>query len=80
MMEATYRPSLFLTVEELIALTGRKSCRHQLHWLETKGWRHEVNAAGKPIVSRAYAESRLGGIQDSGTRRFRPNLAAAESV
>lgn len=79
-MDAYTRPALFLTVEELVALTGRKSCRHQLQWLETKGWKHEVNAAGKPIVSRAYAESRLGGGQDNSARRFRPNLAAIESV
>ncbi|RTL58082.1 MAG: DUF4224 domain-containing protein [Rhodocyclaceae bacterium] len=79
-MAQAERLSIFLTQDELVELTGRKSARHQLEWLDLKGWKHEENAAGRPIVSRAYAEYRLGGGPAPEARRLRPNLTAADNA
>lgn len=74
------RPPLYLTPEELIELTGRKLVSLQIQWLTTKGWKHEVNAAGRPIVARSYFEHRLGAAPNPNERRLRPNLAAVNSA
>jgi hypothetical protein len=52
---------LFLSAEERIELTGYLRNADQRKWLTLHGWMFEANAAGVPVVSRAYAESRLGG-------------------
>lgn len=52
---------MFLSDEEIQALTGRKRVTLQREWLTLRGWLHEVNAAGRPVVLRAYAEARLSG-------------------
>lgn len=52
---------MFLTDTELASLTGRARADCQRRWLERNGWPHAVNANGRPVVSRAYAERRLGG-------------------
>jgi hypothetical protein len=52
---------VFLTAEELVQLTGRNRSDCQRRWLERNGWAHTVNLNGRPVVSRAYAEKRLGG-------------------
>ena len=51
---------MFLTRDELLQLTGYKRCYDQLRWLEANKVPHVVNAAGKPVVSRAAAEVMLG--------------------
>jgi transposase InsO family protein len=51
---------MFLTDLELYELTGYKLPSAQRRWLRDRGWKHELNRAGKPRVSRAYCESRLG--------------------
>lgn len=52
---------LFLTPEELHELTGYRRPAEQRAFLKRKGWRFEVNAAGKPRVARAHLERRLVG-------------------
>ena len=79
-MDTISRPPIFLTPEELVELTGRKSARHQIGWLDVKGWKHEVNAVGRPIVARTYAEYRLGSAPEPNRRRFRPNFATVENA
>lgn len=45
---------LFLDTAELRTLTGRARKRDQVTWLRTSGIPFHVNAAGCPIVARAY--------------------------
>ncbi len=52
--------SRFLTHDDVIALTGRKTTPAQIAWLKSHGWRHETTADGRPVVLGAYAEQRLG--------------------
>jgi hypothetical protein len=54
---------MFLTPDELRTLTGRKRRKDQVGWLRAGGWRFEENAAGCPVVSRDYVQSRLGTTQ-----------------
>lgn len=56
--------SMFLSAEEIIALTGRKRVHLQREWLTLRGWRFEENAAGRPVILRSYAEQRLSGTQN----------------
>lgn len=69
---------MFLSAEELQSLTGRKRVTLQREWLTLRGWLHEVNAAGRPVVLRSYAESRLSGSKAQATEQItqQPNFAA----
>lgn len=49
-------PSLFLTEDELRTLTGRGRKSAQLAQLRLMGIPFRVNAAGKPVVTRAAVE------------------------
>lgn len=69
-------PSIFLTGEELAELTGYSRPHDQRRWLDAEGWRFVENAARRPIVSRAYAEARLGGAAAEDTRLVRPDWEA----
>lgn len=71
--------SMFLSVDEVATLTGLKSTGRQVGWLRTKGWRFELNAIGRPIVARRYAEKMLGcGPEHEATHR--PNFAALRTA
>lgn len=48
--------SVFLDEEDLAMLTGRKLRRLQIQWLRTSGIPFFVNAAGRPVVTRAAVE------------------------
>jgi hypothetical protein len=52
---------LFLSAEERVELTGYRRNADQRKWLTHHGWMFEANAAGVPVISRVYAEGRLGG-------------------
>ena len=54
------RLGMFLTSEELEFLTGYKLTSHQCRWLKFNAWVFVVAAGGRPVVSRAYAEQKLG--------------------
>jgi hypothetical protein len=70
---------LLLTPDEVQEITGFKLPRLQVDYLQRKGWRFEVNAIGRPIVARKYAEKMLGCGEDSG-QVVRPNFAALRAV
>lgn len=72
---------MFLSDKEIQALTGRKRITLQREWLTLRGWLHEVNAAGRPVVLRAYAESRLSGQRAGAISHAsqQPNFAALKS-
>jgi hypothetical protein len=69
-----------LSRDELIALTGCKRRSGVLAWLRERGWVHETNANGWPVVSAAYAESRLGGGPAAAAGPSGPNLAAVRAL
>lgn len=52
---------LFLSKEELHELTGYRLGKRQAAELKRRGWKFEVNAAGAPLVARAYFERRMVG-------------------
>ncbi|HHW4683749.1 MAG TPA: DUF4224 domain-containing protein [Xylella sp.] len=73
----------FLTVEELLEVTGYKHIANQREWLDKNGWAYVVNAAGRPIVGRWFARLRLAGVHPNmdGTGMLpvgRPNFAALD--
>jgi hypothetical protein len=69
--------SIFLEPAELATLTGFKAQHRQVAWLQGKGWRFVMNAAGRPIVARKYAEKMLGCGGDDGTASaLVPNFGA----
>lgn len=63
---------MFLTVAELIELTGRKRRSDQAAWLKKHGYRFEVNARQQVKVTRAHVEAKLGGTKQ--TRAQEPNF------
>ncbi|TCP13798.1 uncharacterized protein DUF4224 [Crenobacter luteus] len=70
--------SMFLSAEEIASLTGRKRVHLQREWLIQRGWLFEENAAGRPVILRSYAESRLSGhkARPAGPVTQQPNFAA----
>lgn len=71
--------SMFLSPEEVKTLTGLASASRQIGWLRAKGWRFELNAIGRPIVARRYAEKMLGCGPDHETAH-RPNFGALRAA
>lgn len=51
---------MFLTAAELVTLTGYQRHADQRRWLTERAWVFETAANGRPVVTRSYAESRLG--------------------
>jgi hypothetical protein len=68
--------TMFLTDDEIHELTGYKRNADQRRWLTARGWRFEVSAGGKPIVSRQHAEAMLSGARIESERTWKPNRAA----
>lgn len=64
---------LTLTPDQILEITGYKRASDQMRWLRDHGWVFTANAAGRPVVSRRYAEQRLGGEFADGTAE--PELA-----
>lgn len=72
--------TLFISDDEIRELTGYRRNADQRRWLTAHGWRFEVSAIGKPIVSRQHAESMLSGKKDETARSWQPNRAAIRRV
>lgn len=70
---------MFLTAEEIAELTGYKLPAHQRRWLTAHGYPHDVAASGKPVVSRAYVDTRLGGRAPAPAKSA-PNLSALKAA
>jgi hypothetical protein len=68
-------PSTFLTQQEVEFLTGYKRKADQRRWLTDHGWVFSESANGRPVIGRAYAETRLGS-QLAAPRAVTLNLAA----
>lgn len=52
--------NLFLTPEALKNLTDRQLPSKQIAWLKANGWKFAISAAGRPKVSQAYFDFRMG--------------------
>ena len=52
---------IFLSDLEVQQLTGRHRPTAQCHWLQKHGWKHDINAIGRPVVAIAEAERKLVG-------------------
>lgn len=57
---------MFLTSTELNDLTGYRIAGWQIRWLRSHGWKFEISATGRPVVSRAHAEERMSGSRPVG--------------
>lgn len=68
---------MFLSNEEVEQLTGYKSPGWQSRWLDERGWVYAKTAGGRIRVSRAHAESMLGG--QKAAKAPEPNWAAFET-
>ena len=69
---------MFLTADDIEELTGYKLPAKQRQWLAANGYSFDVRADGRPVVSRAYYESR-----HAPTKARRPsamNLAALDGM
>jgi len=55
---------VFLTQAELAELTGREKPSAQIRELERQGIAHVVNAAGRPVVTWAAVNARMGTGRD----------------
>lgn len=53
---------IILTTAELIEITGRRKPSLQIKWLVAQGYSFDVNALGRPVVSRAHYESKHAGV------------------
>lgn len=51
---------MLLSPQELIDLTDYQTAARQIQWLRDHGWKYEIGASGRPKVSRAYFEQRMG--------------------
>lgn len=49
---------MFLTRDELVTLTGLRRPSAQARWLKAHRIKHVVNAAGHPVIARAWLEER----------------------
>ena len=67
---------LFLTPEDLYALTDYKRSAEQLRWLRENNYAHTTGASGKPKVLRAEMERHLvgGSGRASGRSARAPSL------
>lgn len=71
--EGVSMPTLTLSADELVALTGYRQPARMVAWLDARQWVYEAPArrGDIPKVGRAYAEARMAGRQpeaDSGRR------------
>jgi len=67
---------MFLTADELYALTGYRRKSGQIEWLRAKRWRFEITREGFPRVARGYYERRMIASIEQPTRLpKKPNFA-----
>lgn len=64
---------MFLTADELVALTGLRRPSAQIRWLRSRRIRHFVNAVGHPVIVRAWL---VGDQAEAVPLPQRPNLRA----
>ena len=69
--------SINLTSIELVQITGRVKPAAQIRWFRKNGFTALLRADGKPLVSRAHFEAKMGGfLSGSKPRDYKPNFGA----
>ncbi|MFD1260520.1 DUF4224 domain-containing protein [Entomomonas asaccharolytica] len=51
---------IFVTPDEIKRITGYKRPHEQKKWLETNGWKFELDSAGRPVIHREVMNLRFG--------------------
>jgi hypothetical protein len=69
---------MFLSLAELVALTGYKRRACMIRWLQTNGFVFRVAADGYPRVLADHVRTQLSGMGI--TRRNSPNLEALKQL
>lgn len=73
--------SLFLSDDEIQALTGKKRKSAQCRALSMLGVEHKIRADGVPVVLRAHLEKVMGGAETPATKpkkKASPNWSALD--
>ena len=50
---------MFLTPDDMKALTGYEHSQRQIGWLKAHGWRYELSRTGRPVVLSKHAEEMM---------------------
>lgn len=68
---------IYLTFEEIKGITGYIKSSAQIRWLRMNGFTILLRADGKPLLSRAHFELKMGGLSNSSKQQdYQPNLGA----
>jgi hypothetical protein len=62
-----------VSISDIEELTGYVRHADQVKWLQRKGWVHEVNRRGQPVISQAYFDMKLGGVMQQAVNE--PNFS-----
>jgi len=65
---------MYLSVEDIVRLTGKKRPTAQITWLKTNGYKFNVNGLNQPVV--AVAEAMRKGVGGSAARQEEPRWDA----
>lgn len=66
-----------LTLQEIRDITGRCKPSAQIRWLQSMGFTVLKRADGKPLISRAHFELKMGGsVERTKTQTYEPNFGA----
>ena len=71
---------MFLATDELNQLTGVKRPSAQVAWLRDRGWKFEVNAAGRAVVAKAEADRHMVSGPARKSRNQRPDFSALNKM
>jgi uncharacterized protein DUF4224 len=58
--------ALELSAAELVTITGRKTARTQMEWLDANAWEYTLDADKGILVGKLYAHLRLAGLHPAG--------------
>ena len=68
---------IYLTAEELKGITGYSTPSAQVRWLQMNGFTVLLRGDGKPLISRAHFEIKMGGfLNPTKQQEYQPNLGA----
>jgi len=67
---------MFLSTNDLQALTNYKYAAKQINWLNDHGYKYDIAGDGKPRVLKEYIEEILGASKTKRYRSNKPNLEA----
>ncbi len=66
---------MFLSENEIKALTGYKYAKKQIEWLTSRGYKYDITADGKPKVLVSYLEIMLGAKPSSKNANTQPDFS-----